>query len=996
MNPRRHSSSVALLVLSLLAVALTAAGPAAAAEAPGTISTVAGNWTLGGPATSIGQDVDAVAVDGDTAYVAGNSLVRAIDLTTGAERTVVGAGGPGYSRDGIPAAEAGLSIPTGLLVDGAGNLLIDDLGANRVLMVAAADCAADCAYGLERTQAGHLYAVAGDGTTDGYIEGSSATKVAIQSPWGIAVDGRGDLLVSTTFGSFGVVRIVAGSDCAVDCPYGLGPMQRGHIYTAAGRYQRSFQLQDGGLATETGILPTSLTVDPEGNLLMANAVYWAGLVSMVAAHDCSSDCAYGLPTTTVGHIYTVAGADMSRPTSVTGGGSLATSQGMHRPAAIEAKPDGDLLIADPNDGVLLLRAAHDCGADCPYGLPATVAGHMYSIAGAGNDNVASGSADGTALASPDDFAPAPGGGLLIAEELGNRLRLLDGRGLTTVAGNGKEAFSGESGPADGIQLDDPLATLTDAEGNTLVLDAGNARVRVLAAADCSAHCAYGLPATVAGHVYTILGAGESLADGVAAGEAKIGGSYHSTKFFSAEGGLALDPSGNLLVADMWSNRVRMLAVEDCSSNCPYGLASTVADHVYTVAGSGAIGSAGADGGPGPSAELDGVQRIAVDPDGDLLIADAGNDRVLLLARDGCSSSCPYGLAATVAGGLYTVAGNGEAGSEGDGGAATAAQLRDPGSVAVDPAGNLLIADTDNHRLRFVAYSSCTAGCPYGRSSTVAGRIYRLAGIGLPIGAYWGVESNGDGGPAREAAMTSPHSIAADPAGDVLFVEGGVIRIITAANCSSDCAYGLPATKKNYVYTVAGTNPASMVVGDGGPALQATLWGPTGLSFDHEGNLLLAESGRGTVREVAGVPRAVSTVPATPSTPVPPSVAAPEVDRSAPATSWQRPIRFTVPVRRLTVSRRGVVVLALGVSAATSGRLRLDFRGRRQGKAVTGTAGRAAFTAGGPGPLTVRVRLRGPGRDLLRRTGHLRATVVLAAAGTVQRFGADLRQGPTGR
>jgi hypothetical protein len=94
--------------------------------------------------------------------------------------------------------------------------------------------------------------------------------------------------------------------------------------------------------------------------------------------------------------------------------------------------------------------------------------------------------------------------------------------------------------------------------------------------------------------------------------------------------------------------------------------------------------------------------VTVDRSGDLLIADTYNGRVRLVADSSCSSDCPYGLATMTAGDIYTIAGDGTpgyGGYGGDGGPATSAQLDSPGGMAVDAGGDLLIADTDNDRVR---------------------------------------------------------------------------------------------------------------------------------------------------------------------------------------------------------------------------------------------------------------------------------------------------------
>jgi hypothetical protein len=126
----------------------------------------------------------------------------------------------------------------------------------------------------------------------------------------------------------------------------------------------------------------------------------------------------------------------------------------------------------------------------------------------------------------------------------------------------------------------------------------------------------------------------------------------------------------------------------------YGQAMTAGD-IYTVAGDGNKVYSG-DGGPATSAGISPTE-VAVDPAGNLVIADAANNRVRLVAvRTGTF----YGQAMT-AGDIYTVAGDGTSGYSGDGGPATSARLDTPFGVAVDGSGNLLIADSQNGLVRLV-------------------------------------------------------------------------------------------------------------------------------------------------------------------------------------------------------------------------------------------------------------------------------------------------------
>ena len=146
--------------------------------------------------------------------------------------------------------------------------------------------------------------------------------------------------------------------------------------------------------------------------------------------------------------------------------------------------------------------------------------------------------------------------------------------------------------------------------------------------------------------------------------------------------------------------------------------------IYTLAGDGHPGFAG-DGGPAASAQLDDPNGVALDSAGNMVVADAANNRVRVVAA---TSGTFYGVPMT-AGDIYTVAGTGAAGLSGDGGPGTSAELSWPSSVASD-GGNLVIADSLNERIRLLSGSGLDSTStmaaattwtvsPGGRSATTA-------------------------------------------------------------------------------------------------------------------------------------------------------------------------------------------------------------------------------------------------------------------------------------
>jgi hypothetical protein len=146
-----------------------------------------------------------------------------------------------------------------------------------------------------------------------------------------------------------------------------------------------------------------------------------------------------------------------------------------------------------------------------------------------------------------------------------------------------------------------------------------------------------------------------------------------------------------VIADSHNNVIRVVAV---TTGTFYGQAMTAGD-IYTVAGDGNAGFSG-DGGPATSAEFSDPSWVAVDGAGNLVITDAGNNRVRVVAA---ATGTFYGQAMT-AGDVYTVAGDGPYAFSGDGGPGTSAELASPEGVALDGA-NLVIADNGNCRVRML-------------------------------------------------------------------------------------------------------------------------------------------------------------------------------------------------------------------------------------------------------------------------------------------------------
>jgi hypothetical protein len=214
-----------------------------------------------------------------------------------------------------------------------------------------------------------------------------------------------------------------------------------------------------------------------------------------------------------------------------------------------------------------------------------------------------------------------------------------------------------------------------------------------------------------------------------------------------------------------------------------------------------------------------------------VIADTGDNEVrVVAARTGTF----YGIAMK-ARDIYTLAGNPVGGFSGDGGPAAAAQLSEPKTVAVDAAGNLVIADTFNNRVRVIAVRT---GTFYG-VAMIAGDIYTVAGSGAPF-------FTGGGVPATSTGM-DPFSVAVDGAGNLVIADNVDNRVLAVA-ARTGTFYGVAMTAGD-IYSVAGTGGQGFT-GDGGRATAARLTSPAGVAVSHGGGLLISD-GNERIRMVTG-------------------------------------------------------------------------------------------------------------------------------------------------
>lgn len=233
--------------------------------------------------------------------------------------------------------------------------------------------------------------------------------------------------------------------------------------------------------------------------------------------------------------------------------------------------------------------------------------------------------------------------------------------------------------------------------------------------------------------------------------------------------------------------------------------------IQTIAGLGSgKGGYSGDGGPANLATFSWVSGIATDLSNNVYITDGASNTVRKI-------NASTKIISTVAGAPYT---SNQNPYQGDGGLATSARLNVPLAVAIDAAGNMIIADAGNNVIRLV--------------NAADGKISTAAGKGISMDTY-----TGDGGPATQAALWNPYSVAMDASGNIYIAdsENNAIRKVTKAT--------------GIISTIAGLGPDQPgYSGDGGAATAAKINGPNGVAVDVNGNVYFTDNGNHVIRKIA--------------------------------------------------------------------------------------------------------------------------------------------------
>jgi sugar lactone lactonase YvrE len=710
---------------SLLVAVSALSGLGQSSTITATISTYAGPTAPLAGSQAVTQFIASYAAIPDGAggfYVSGDNIVYRVDRN-GTLSVIAGTGAPGFSGDGPgPATSAALNFPAGLALDGSGNLFIADTYNNRIRKV---------------TPDGMISTVAGVGEEGFSGDGGPAISAHLAYPYGLAVDGAGNLYIADT-GNNRIRKVT----CCVDGAPVINTVAGNGTYGSGGEYGPATSAQLGS--------PHSVAVDSAGNLFIADLplhlvrkVTPDGIIHRVAGNGMVGFSGDGGPATSAtlfwpdglavdgaGNLY-IADPGNYRVRKVTPGGVINTVAGTNQlpfggdgGPATSAGLNYVYSVALEESGALVISEDGRVRRVTPDGLIHTVAGNG-PLEGFSGDH---GPATSARLNYPTGIAADPCGNVFIGDTYNNVIRKVTPEGtISTVAGNGTYGYSGDGasndgGPATSAALANPSGVTGNGCGDSdtlYIADTGNNRIR----------------GVWAGVIRTVVGWGGQpgfSGDGGRASDARV----------QFPQGVTVDSHGDLYIADTGNNRIRKVTC--CVNGAPV---------INTVAGNGTDGSGG-DGGPATSAQLSNPYSVAVDSAGNLFIADFSNHRVRKVTPDGI---------------IHTVAGTGTEGFSGDGGSATSAALTAAWGVAVDAPGNLYFSD---YAEAFFGGDSCFYFLDFGcriRKVTPDGVINTIAGDGIE-GFY------GDGGPAAFAQLAFPAGLAVDAAGNLFVADSGNSRI----------------------------------------------------------------------------------------------------------------------------------------------------------------------------------------------------------------------------
>ena len=784
----------------------------------GVVSTLAGSGKAGF-ADGTGANASFYAPNDITSDTSGNLFVadsynqriRKIVISTGVVTTIAGNGVYGYV-DGA-GISASFKNPYGIGIDRSGNLFIADTDNHRIRKII--------------ISTGVVSTVAGSGSV-GSVNATS-TSASFYYPYGVAADISGNLFVADCWNhvirkivlSSGVVSTLAGNVVGgfadgsatvarFTYPYGVAVDTAGNVYVAdkqngrirkvtsagvvssiAGNSQQSWV--DGVGSNASFYFPSKLALDTDGNLIVTDwynhkirKVTLDGVVTTLAGNvrgfadgvstgsipsfffpsgiaiDTSGNIIVGdqqnhriRKVTPNGVVTTIAGSGAA--SFINGTGSSAT---FNVPYGVAVDNSGNIFVADNyNHSIRKITAG---------GVVTTLAGGGSTTPGIGGGAFLDGTGTSASFSATSGVIVDTNGNLFVADTLNHRIRkiVISTGVVTTLAGSGSSTFA--DGTGSGASFSWPIAFALDASGNLFVTDTYNNRIRRIVISS--------------GVVTTIAGSTQGFSDGTGTGA-----------LFYGPTGIAIDSSGNLIVADQFNNRIRKISF-------PNGVIAN-GGVVTTIAGGG---NTSFTDGIGAAASFRRPSGVAIDTSGNIIIGDQQNNRIRKIT--------PSGLVTTVAGDGY-----GAPTSSGrwvDGTAPLGASFYSPRGVVIDTSGNLFVADTGNHIIRKIVIST--------------GEVTTIAGSGN--GAF----ADGIGG---AASFNSPTKLAIDTSGNLFVADSSNHRIRKIV------------ISTGAVSTVAGSGNAAFADAPSGPGAAASFNVPFDVDIDENGILYVAELYNHRIRKI---------------------------------------------------------------------------------------------------------------------------------------------------
>jgi hypothetical protein len=622
-----------------------------------------------------------IAVDSaGNVYVADtyNDTIRKV-TPAGIVTTLAGLAGSPGSADGTGSA-ARFNQPFGVALDRWGNVYVADTDNDTIRKI---------------TPAGAVTTIAGIPGAEGAVD-ATGTNARFNQPFGLAVDSSTNIYVADTY-NFTIRKISPG----------------GVVSTLAGLAYNS-GTNDGTGNAARFYEPTSVAVDGASNVYVADylnstirkvtsagaVTTLAGLGGVSGTTDATGSAARfyfpnGVALDSATNVY-VADSENNRIRVVTPAGVVTTLAGMYGgdvdatgsaakfsyPASVAVDTAGNVYVADFNSSTV---------------RKVSPVGRVITLAGAsGSTGNADGTGDRARFSFPHGVATDTAGNVYVADQYNNTIREITTAGVVyTIAGT-----TGNYGSADGVGADAafnyPSGVATDGAANVYVADSYNHTIRKI---------------TPAGVVTTIAGLANNYGTNDGTGSAARFGSPDGSPGPTS---IALDTGGNIYVADSYNHTIRKAT--------PVGTNWVVS----TLAGQPEV--PGTNDGTGSAAQFNQPTGVAVDAASNVYVADFYNYTIRKIT--------PGGVVTTIAGQPGT---GGKA--DGIGGAA---QFFLPGGVAVDPTGNLFVADTGASTIRKI-----TAAGPVWVVSTIAGKYGALgskdgAGVNALFSNPYGVAVDGMG------------------------------------------------------------------------------------------------------------------------------------------------------------------------------------------------------------------------------------------------------------